>query len=190
MAHTSQSSWQRILQRVAVIAACLLTGIAGITYANFSAQPAHASSCGSDDFTYTATSANTNGYITTIDSPGTNGQPELMLYVTQLWPNQYDTHPIGIWYDTNADKWTIFNEDIAAIPIGTSFTVNSTCLYQGGGADEVVTASPGTVFGDHVLIDDSVTNNNPNAVVYATQVWTGVYDPHEIGVYYSTVDAK
>ncbi|MCA1740779.1 MAG: hypothetical protein LC740_18750, partial [Actinobacteria bacterium] len=58
-----------------------------------------------------------------------NGNPNAVLYVTQNWNpggregGTYNDHPVGVWYDTNREKWAIFNQDRAAIPEGAAFNV-------------------------------------------------------------------
>ncbi len=59
--------------------------------------PARASGCGANVFTFTATSANTSGYITTLDTPYT---ANLTLQVSQLYTGAYDPHPLGVWFDS------------------------------------------------------------------------------------------
>ncbi|HUB07495.1 MAG TPA: hypothetical protein VMB50_10865, partial [Myxococcales bacterium] len=58
-----------------------------------------------------------------IDNPMTNGNPNLLLFVTQNWePNSvYNPHPVGVYY-TGSD-WAIFNEDSAMMPANASFNV-------------------------------------------------------------------
>jgi hypothetical protein len=41
--------------------------------------------------------------------------------VTQLWTGVYNPHPVGVFY--TGGKWTIFNEDLAAMPVGAKFNV-------------------------------------------------------------------
>ena len=53
----------------------------------------------------------------------------------------------------------------------------------------VVTASAANITDNWVVIDSSLTNNNPNAIVFATSNWNpggsgGTYDNHNIGVWY------
>jgi len=141
--------------------------------------PAHAGCGSSADFVFTTTAANTSGYITSI--PSSDGLGALPIFVTQLYTSAYDSHPVGVWYDTYSQQWTIFNEDFAAIPIGTSFTVSNFCTPE----TIALTATASNVQGDAVLINNPATNGNPNASLYATQNWTGTYNPHEIGVYYN-----
>ena len=47
-----------------------------------------------------------------------------------------------------------------------------------------ITASAANTQNHVVKIDNAFTNNNPNAIIFATQKY-GVYNPNEIGVYYT-----
>ena len=74
-------------------------------------------------FIHKAATNNISGHITTIYNPQTDGNPNALLFVTHNWSmdNMYETHPLGVWY--NGMHWTIFHEDIAAMPAGMAFNV-------------------------------------------------------------------
>ena len=78
-------------------------------------------------FIHRADSGNTNGHITTITNPQTDGQSDVVLLVTHNFNKdtatgqQYETHPVGVWY--NGSKWTIYHEDITTMPAGRAFNV-------------------------------------------------------------------
>ncbi|HEX6032755.1 MAG TPA: hypothetical protein VFY90_15090 [Tepidiformaceae bacterium] len=68
------------------------------------------------------------GQCTQIDNPLTNGDPNAILLVTQLWDADpggqvYNPHAVGVWYDPEKEKWEIFNEDQEAMPEGALFNV-------------------------------------------------------------------
>lgn len=95
--------------------------------ANLGGQPASAYIKTSAAFVHRAIPSNISGHITTIDNPLTNGQPNALVFVTQnfnpgaVGPSVYNPHPFGVYY--YAGKWTIFNEDIAAMPVNAQFNV-------------------------------------------------------------------
>lgn len=62
-----------------------------------------------------------SGQCTTLDHPATNGNPAAIVIVTQLWTGIYNPHPVGVYY--SGGKWLIFNEDLAAMPVGAQFNV-------------------------------------------------------------------
>jgi hypothetical protein len=79
-------------------------------------------------FVHHATSENIAQNSTYLDNPLTNGNPNVILYVTQNWnpgagAGIYNDHPIGVWYDSNAQRWAIFNQDREAMPEGAAFNV-------------------------------------------------------------------
>ncbi len=147
--------------------------------------PARASGCGANVFTFTATSANTSGYITTLDTPYT---ANLTLQVSQLYTGAYDPHPLGVWFDSAVGRWTIFNEDQQPMTLGTSFAIReqpTTCTTLPTWKVSRHTATTSNTSADFTTLDNSVTNNDPNAAIEVTQEWTGVYNPHEVGVFYT-----
>jgi hypothetical protein len=76
-------------------------------------------------FVHVATAGNINGNYTDIDNPYSNGDSTAILIVTPNWSVSfiYDIHPIGVFYDTGNNKWAIFNQDSAAMPVNAVFNV-------------------------------------------------------------------
>ena len=76
-------------------------------------------------FKHTATPANkldSNG--TDLDNPALNGNPNALVYVTQVLSGVvYNDSPIGVYYNTQRHRWTIFNQDYTAIPSNAQFHV-------------------------------------------------------------------
>ncbi len=152
---------------------------------------------GAGVFVQTASAGNIEcaSNCTRIDNPLSNGNPNAILFVTQNWNpggsgGTYNSHPIGVYY--TGTNWDIFNQDIAAMPVGASFNVM--ILNPGSGAF-VQTATAGNTFGNYTLVDNSVTNNNPNAIVFATPNYNppgggGGYNNHNIGVFYASGSKK
>jgi hypothetical protein len=148
---------------------------------------------GRDAFVHTATAANITSNSTFIDHPFSNNNPNAIVLVTQNWnpgggSGKYNDHPIGVWYSTTAKKWAIFNQDIASMPIGADFNV---LIPVTDLAAFVHTATAANITSNSTFIDHPLTNNNPHAIVLATQNWNpggtgGIYNDHAIGVWYST----
>ncbi len=85
-----------------------------------------AESGGESVFVHRATPQNTFANSTYLDHPLTNDNPNAVLSVTQNWNpggdgGIYNDHPVGVWYDANARRWAIFNQDRAAMRDGASF---------------------------------------------------------------------
>lgn len=83
---------------------------------------------GEDRLVHRATFANTVSNITYIDDPLTNGNPGVILSVTQNWnpgggAGVYNDHPVGTVYDEDLGQWAVYNEDLAALPVGAAFNV-------------------------------------------------------------------
>lgn len=73
-------------------------------------------------FTWTATAASISGDQTTIDNPMTNGNPNLLLIVTQNSSSGIvNAHPVGITY--NGAKWAILNQDTGTMTANATFNV-------------------------------------------------------------------
>jgi hypothetical protein len=134
-----------------------------------------------DGFVHRATAANTSGHITTIDNAYANGNPNAIVIVTPNWNpggagGVYNNHAIGVWY--NGSRWTIYNEDIAAMPTNAAFNVE---VSPFGSFTHAATSTSGDASyftnplaapaGAHVLITHSF---HPFAV----------YDTKKTGVYY------
>jgi hypothetical protein len=78
-------------------------------------------------FVHRATPESISANSTYLDDRVTNGNPDAILSITRNWNPEgdgvYNDHPVGVWYDTTAERWAIFNEDRAAMPEGAAFNV-------------------------------------------------------------------
>jgi hypothetical protein len=58
-----------------------------------------------------------------------DGDPNAILFVTPNWnpggvgSGVYDNHAIGVYFDPASQKWTIFNQDFAVMPVNAAFNV-------------------------------------------------------------------
>lgn len=176
------------------IALVLLLGILAIN-----AHPAHASGGGADIYVHTATSANTHGDATLLDNPVSNNNPAAIVFVTANWNpggihRGFDNHQVGVRYDARAGKWSIFNEDRAALPLGSAFNVY---VLPGVSVNTVFiqTVSASNTSHNATLIDSVGLNGNPAANFLVTQNWNpggqgGVFNNHAIGVRYDAAAGK
>jgi hypothetical protein len=113
-------------------------------------------------------------YTTIIDNPLTNGNPNAIILVT---PNDNpgnvgginDPHPIGVMYSSG--KWSIFNQDSAAMPLGAAFNV----IIPTAGAGVFVQKT--TIAGTSTNIDNALVDNHPNAMILVTPN----YNPGGVG---------
>ena len=63
----------------------------------------------------------------------------------------------------------------------------------GGGLLYVHTTTSANISGASTLLDNTITNNNPNAMVFVTASWNfggSVLDNHPLGVWYDTYEAR
>ena len=138
-------------------------------------------------FLHTATSDNIGGHITTIDHPATNGAAAADLFATPNFegdgsnPRVAMPHPYGTWYSSG--QWTLFNEDLVAMPQWADF--NLFAPAAGSGVFRHV-ATVGNTSGWTTQLDDSSVNDRPDRIVLATQNFSAgaAYNPHPIGVFY------
>ena len=70
-------------------------------------------------YTHNTTAANTSAHITTLNYR--NMQSTDILLVTHKYRGTYITSPIGVWW--NGTAWTIFIENISAMPLNENFNV-------------------------------------------------------------------
>jgi hypothetical protein len=148
-------------------------------------------------FVHTATATNITANWTEIDNPLTNDNPNAIVHVTQNWnpgdsSGQYNNHSIGVWYNNSTGRWAIFNQDIASMPDGADFNV---IIPTTDSSVFVHTARATNITANWTEIDSPLTNDNPNALVFATQSWNpgglgGQYNDHEIGVWYNSATGR
>lgn len=122
------------------------------------------------NFVHTTTAYNTSTHFTTIEHPLLSGNPNAIVIVTPNWnpvgsSGVYNNHPIGVQY--SSPNWTIYNQDLAAMPLGASFNVT---IPSPGLAEAVLVhrATLSNITGNTTVIDHPLANNNPNAVLMVT----------------------
>jgi len=143
-------------------------------------------------FVHRATDENSRGDYTYIGDPSIDGDPHAVVLVTQT-PDRggagaaaYD-HNIGVWYEPEEQKWAIFNQDLAAVPVGATFKVVVPQAPRGF----VHRATPENTFANETYLDNPLTNNSPGAALSVTQNWNpgggvGVYNDHPITAAYDS----
>jgi len=145
-------------------------------------------------FVHIARAGSISENYTLIDHPLTNGKPNALVFVTQNWNpsgvgNTYNDHAIGVWYSDLDQKWSVFDQDGAAMPADAAFNV----LVAAADSETFVhTATPANIDFNYTVIDHALTNNNRNALVFVTQNWnpggaSGTYNDQPIGVWYSNI---
>ena len=82
----------------------------------------------SESFVHRAGFENTAGDTTYLDNALTNGRPGAAVSVTQNWNpgggvGVYNDHPVGVFYDEDAEQWAGYNLDGAPMPEGAAFNI-------------------------------------------------------------------
>ena len=133
-------------------------------------------------FVHRATDGNSRGDYTYLSDPRIDGDPGAVVIAEPSGP--YGRN-IGVWYEPERRKWAIFNQDMAAVPAGSSFEVVVPPADEGF----VHRAAQDNTAGNATYLDDPLTNGRPNAEVSVAQNWNpgggaGVYNGHPVGVRY------
>lgn len=144
---------------------------------------------------FSSPSTNSSNW-TEFSSPLTNTNTNAVVFYTHNWNAGGDPsgtavvpYPLGIWY-TSSERWSLFNQDFS-IPFvpDTYFNI----MAQGlGGNVFLHTSQPSNISADATIIDNPLTNNQPNAILFVAANWdaSSVYHNHSLGVYYSEVHDK
>jgi hypothetical protein len=126
----------------------------------------------SNVYTHTATVANTPAgqSYTYLDNIWLNANPNALIWVTQNWNPHgwggvYNHHTVGVWYDYRVLRWAVFNEDLAAMPVGASFNI---------------VAESGPNYPHHFQLFCSI--NNPQVALGINSVWSNNYPRAQIFV--------
>jgi hypothetical protein len=124
-------------------------------------------------FVQTATTANTLGGATYINSPLTNDNPNAMILITpNIDPdgaNEFvSDHPVSAYYNPTLKQWGVLNEDGSSMAIGAHFNIMIGSKASNGGSEIVTKAHSQNSAGSFVLINSPATIGNPNAAVFET----------------------
>ena len=136
-----------------------------------------------------ATQENSSGDYTYLDDPNLNGDPNAVVLAAPTSARggggDYD-HNVGVWFEPEARKWAIFNQDLAAVPEGATFQV----VIPAEPERFVHRATPeNTSEGGGTYLDDPLVNGKPDAAPSVTQNWNpgggnGVYNDHAVDARY------
>jgi len=142
---------------------------------------------------HTAAPGNISQNSTLIDDPLINGDSNAIVLISGAWDSTYNTNVNGVYYSTSEHKWRIFNQEglSQAMPEGTSFNVivpKTSNKYVAF----VHNTDPNNTSTYITTLDHPGLNNNPDAIVFVTSNYnpgasTGVYNNHNVGVYYNGV---
>lgn len=137
-------------------------------------------------FVHRATPENSKGDYTYLDDPALNDDPDAIVFATPTdargGGGEYD-HNVGVWYEANAGKWAIFNQDLAPVREDATFQV----AIPPEPESFVHVSTPENASEDGTYIDGPLVNGKPDAEVSVTQNWNpgggnGVYNDRDVGV--------
>jgi sortase A len=143
-------------------------------------------------FVHRSDGKNSRGDYTYLSDPSTDGDPNAVVLVMPT-PEQESTgdgfydHNVGVWYEPQARRWAIFNQDRAAVPVGTTFQV----VVPGGPEKIVHRAESRNIDENSTYLNDPLVNGKPAAILSVTQNWnpgggSGTYNDHPVDVRYDT----
>lgn len=79
--------------------------------------------------TQVATSTNTSGDSTCINSSISNGNPAALVYITHEFSG-YFTDVAAVWYNASLSEWCVFDGSFNNMPLGASFLVTPTTTFS------------------------------------------------------------
>jgi LPXTG-site transpeptidase (sortase) family protein len=142
----------------------------------------------SSTFVHRATQENSRGDYTYLDDPKLNGDPNAVVLAAPTGARggggDYG-HNVGVWFEPEARKWAIFNQDRAAVPDGATFQV----VIPAEPERFVHRSSPDNASENGTYLDDPLVNGKPDVAPSVTQNWNpgggrGVYNDHAVDVRY------
>jgi hypothetical protein len=140
-------------------------------------------------FMHTVTVANSTGNWSDIDNPLLNNNPSAVFFISKSWANGvYDSHHIGIWYDTFNSKWSVYNE-LSTTPLEINGTYNIFVPAAASSYYKHVATSINTNSKYITYLDNSLLNGNPDARIFVVHDFTNTpstegYINGELGVWY------
>jgi hypothetical protein len=140
--------------------------------------------------TVTAQNKNCNATCSVIDIPELNGNPSAVLFITPAGGTT-NPHPIGAYY-MYLSRWSVFNLDAAALPVGATFKVE---YYVNPDANHFVySILPRVNTNDPAYIDYAGLNNNPNAQIqvfpHCSATIGNIWNKLEVKVEYDKTASK
>lgn len=137
-------------------------------------------------FIHKSDNSNVLGDYTVIDNPAINNNPNAVFLVNDLYKGSYNLEITGVYYHQGTQRWRIFNMDGSSMAENLYFNVVVAKNGQPYGA-AYHSSTALNITNNRTALDIPSINNNPNAVVFVSQVWplSGAKNNHHVGVYYS-----
>ncbi len=145
-------------------------------------------------YVHVATAANTYAHITYIDHPDLNNNPNAGVVFNHVWNANglvdgiYNNNIDGLWYDSSAQRWTIYNEDLSAIVEGAQYFV-----YIAQDPNDVIThvasvANQNSGQPYYTILDPTIFGSNPGPFATFSHYYNenSVYNDGLEGFFYDT----
>lgn len=122
-------------------------------------------------FVHTTTAGNIIEDATYVDNPMTNGNPNAKIIISHVAnPGGqllvYNQNISGVYYSSSMGKWGIYNENMAPMEEGVSFTVY---VADDAHSFKHIATEPGV----YTELDFPGLNDNPEAIAVYTNTYTG-----------------
>jgi hypothetical protein len=142
-------------------------------------------------FVHETTADNVVLNLTVLDHPLLNGNPGVTLTVTLNAPTVGFNHHLGVWYDSDSQRWTVFNQDQATMPAGLRYFVgiNFCSMFVGQSGQTyhlTLVTNPGNTEGHNTFI--GLAQNRWNLLV--TPAYIGTYLDKPIGTHWIPEEAQ
>lgn len=152
-------------------------------------------------FVHTTTASNTHGDHTVLDFVFPNKSPNAVVLASPAldFSNlsnvlSMDWTRIAVEYNAQLQRWLIVNEDGSPMPIGARFNVQAYGQAPDEGTFSLVTDAGNLAGNAHqVIIDNPLSNNNPDAVIFVTNQISQANskrDPHTLGTRYESTTGQ
>ncbi len=140
-------------------------------------------------FVHTATAGNISADASYIDHPDLNGNPNAEILVSHNWnppgsAGVYNDNNTGVFYSAGQSKWGVYNENGAAMVVGSSYNV-----YIGSGdvvlhIADLANQATNPVYS---VINHPDLNGNPNARIVLTTYFNpnSLRNDHTYAVWYN-----
>jgi hypothetical protein len=126
---------------------------------------------------HVARAENTGGNLTVLDSPVLNANAHALVQFSQRWLGVYNPNPVGIY--ANGVGWSLFNQNLGAMPLGAGFNVFDPPLQS---AFQIARKGPTAVY---IPVELPFTGHQPDTLLLVTQDVTGgepALNAREMGV--------
>jgi hypothetical protein len=139
---------------------------------------------GGDWFRSRSDSGNTSFNVYYLNHPALNGINDTRVLAT---PHRHagttsNYHPFGVWYSTSESQWSLFNQNLATMPLGAVYNH----FVPASGFGNFLHVHSGSIEPETVLTNAAVAGQN-DAVIVVTQNWNpagaaGVYNNSRIAI--------